>query len=67
MTAFWDIAPCSAVDGDWHFSGACCSHYEGDDKVPRESDPLLFCQLVFTSRYFTVLYFTLPYSGNGSF
>jgi hypothetical protein len=29
MTAFWDIAPCSLVDADRHFTGEYCLHYKG--------------------------------------
>jgi hypothetical protein len=31
MTAVWDIAPCSLVEGDPHFRGAYCLHYHLPD------------------------------------
>jgi hypothetical protein len=24
MALFWDVAPCSLVNNDWHFKGTCC-------------------------------------------
>jgi hypothetical protein len=30
MTAFWDMAPCSHVQGDWGLRGAYCLHHERD-------------------------------------
>jgi hypothetical protein len=28
---FWDVAPCSHIEVDLHFSGAYCLHHQGDD------------------------------------
>jgi hypothetical protein len=30
MAVFWDVAPCSLVEIDWHFRGAYCLHNQGD-------------------------------------
>jgi hypothetical protein len=31
IRAFWDVAPCSLVEIDWHFIGAYCFHHECDE------------------------------------
>jgi hypothetical protein len=31
MTAFWDKAPCSLVEVDWHFRDAYYLHHQGND------------------------------------
>jgi succinate dehydrogenase/fumarate reductase cytochrome b subunit len=28
MTVFWDVAPCSLVETDKRFRGACCLHHQ---------------------------------------
>jgi hypothetical protein len=28
---FWDVLPCSQIDVDLRFRGACCLHHQGDD------------------------------------
>jgi hypothetical protein len=35
VDVFWDVAPCSLVDIDWHFRGAYCLHHQGDEEAMR--------------------------------
>jgi hypothetical protein len=40
---FWDVLPCSQIDVDQCFRGACCLHHQGDDSSPwwwRQHAPL---------------------------
>jgi hypothetical protein len=30
---FWDVAPCSHVEVDWHYRGAYCLHHQGNDSL----------------------------------
>jgi hypothetical protein len=30
LRVFWDILPCSQIDVDRRFRGACCLHHQGD-------------------------------------
>jgi hypothetical protein len=46
ITVFWDIAPCSLVEGDWRLRGACCLHHQGLHSLPswwRQYTPLKRC------------------------
>jgi hypothetical protein len=36
MAIFWDIAPCSLVETDWHFRGAYCLHHQAWSAVSTE-------------------------------
>jgi hypothetical protein len=36
MAVFWDVAPCSLVDSDWHFRAAYCLHHHCQNLKPRQ-------------------------------
>jgi hypothetical protein len=41
MTAFWDIAPCSLIEGDRRFRGVYC-HHQGDRPSFQKAVILIF-------------------------
>jgi hypothetical protein len=38
---FWDVLPCSKIDVDRRFRGACCLHHQGDPRSPEYETGML--------------------------
>jgi hypothetical protein len=66
LRVFWDVLPCSQIDVDRRFRGACCLHHQGDPGPPeygtrvltrpRRSIPALKMETICSSETFVSTY-----------